>query len=160
MKALRMIKSPAEVETIQHACQITGKAFDRVLAAMKPGVMEYEIEAEMTYEFLRNGASGHAYTPIVASGYNACVLHYIDNDMACQDGDLVLMDFGCEYGNYASDCTRTIPVNGKFTPRQAAVYDAVLRVHKAACELLTVGKTVITYHQEIGEIMTQELIDL
>ncbi|NME72055.1 MULTISPECIES: aminopeptidase P family protein [Flammeovirga] len=160
MHDLRTVKSQIEIDVMQKACNITEKGFRRVLEFTKPGVKEYEIEAEITHEFVRNGSRRHAYTPIIASGFNACVLHYIDNDQVCQDGDLLLMDFGCEYGNYASDLTRTIPVNGKFTERQAAVYSAVLRVHKAAAKMLVPGNNLMDYHVEVGKLMTEELVGL
>jgi Xaa-Pro aminopeptidase len=132
MHRIRSARRKRRVAQIQRAIAITGKAFERVLRFVKPGVKEYEIEAEITHEFVRNGSRGHAYTPIIASGYNACVLHYITNDHTCNDGDVILMDFGCEYGGYASDLTRSIPVNGRFTKRQRDVYNAVLRVQKEA----------------------------
>lgn len=157
---LRVIKSKEEIEVIQHACNITQNAFHRVLKFIKPGCLEYEVEAEITHEFIRLGANGHAYSPIIASGKNACVLHYIDNNNICKDGDLVLMDFGAEYGNYASDLTRTIPVNGKFKPRQKEVYNAVLSVMKYAKTLLKPGVIIKDYQEKIGLKMTQELIKL
>src|SRR5690606_4989754 len=129
-------------------------------AFVKPGVKEYEIEAEITHEFIRNGSRGHAYTPIIGSGYNACVLHYITNDMVCNDGEVILMDFGCEYGGYASDLTRSIPVNGRFTERQKAVYNAVLRVQRESIKLLRPGVMLADYHKEVGRLMEQELIGL
>ena len=128
MHKLRAIKSGKEVELIQTACNITGKGFRRILDFIKPGVMEYEIEAELAHEFLRNRSRGFAYTPIIASGFNACVLHYIENNRECKNGDVILLDVGAEYANYASDLTRCVPVSGKFTPRQKDVYNAVLRV--------------------------------
>jgi Xaa-Pro aminopeptidase len=134
MHRIRSRKTKEEVAQIQRAMAITGKAFERVCGFVKPGVKEYEIEAEITHEFLRNGSRGHAYTPIIASGYNACVLHYITNDQVCNDGDVILMDFGCEYGGYASDLTRCVPVNGRFTKRQREVYNAVLRVKNEATQ--------------------------
>lgn len=160
MHEIRTVKSQIEIDVMQKACNITEKGFRRVLDFVKPGVIEYEIEAEITHEFVRNGSRRHAYTPIVASGFNACVLHYIENDQVCNDGDLLLMDFGCEYGNYASDLTRTIPVNGKFTERQADVYNAVLRVHKTAAKMLVPGNNLVDYHVEVGKLMTEELVDL
>ncbi|MFZ1658648.1 MAG: M24 family metallopeptidase, partial [Flavobacteriales bacterium] len=120
----------------------------------------YEIEAEITHEFLRNGSRGHAYTPIIASGYNACVLHYITNDDTCKSGDVILMDFGCEYGGYASDLSRSIPVNGKFTKRQRDVYNAVLNVQKAATKLLLPGVYLADYHKKVGALMEKQLIGL
>jgi Xaa-Pro aminopeptidase len=157
---LRSIKSETEVGLMQEACSITEKAFRRVLEFVRPGVMEYEIEAEIIHEFIRNRANGHAYTPIIASGANACVLHYNDNNQECKDGDVILMDFGAEYANYAADLTRSIPVNGKFTSRQRDVYNAVLRVMKQATKMLTPGNTIEKYHIEVGKIMEQELIGL
>ena len=131
-----------------------------MLRFMKPGVMEYEVEAEIISEFVRNRATGHAYYPIIASGGSACVLHYIDNNKPCNDGDLVLMDFGAEYANYASDLTRTIPANGKFTPRQKDIYNAVLRVMKQAMNMLRPGTILNDYNNEVGKIMEGELIKL
>lgn len=160
MHELRSIKSPIEVEAMQHACSITEKALRRVLGFVKPGVMEYEIEAEITHEFLRNRASGHAYYPIIASGPSACVLHYVENNRVCKDGDLILMDFGAEYANYMSDLTRTIPVSGRFTARQRAVYDAVLRVMKYATSMLRPGTLFDDYNKEVGLAMEEELIKL
>ncbi|MFT7589927.1 MAG: Xaa-Pro aminopeptidase, partial [Limisphaerales bacterium] len=127
---------------------------------VKPGVMEYEIEAEIIHEFIRSGSVGHAYAPIVASGENACILHYGDNNQVCQEGDLLLMDFGAEYGNYRADLSRTIPVSGKFTDRQADVYNAVLRVMKEATSMLTPGTNLFEYHKEVGLIMQAELVGL
>ena len=160
MHRIRSRKTKEEVAQIQRAIAITGKAFERICGFVKPGVKEYEIEAEITHEFLRNGSRGHAYTPIIASGYNACVLHYITNDQGCNDGDVILMDFGCEYGGYASDLTRAIPVNGRFTKRQRDVYDAVLRVKNEATQLLRPGTLLADYHKEVGRIMESELIGL
>ncbi len=160
MHRIRSRKTQEEVVQIQRAIDITGKAFRRVCGFVKPGVKEYEIEAEITHEFIRNGSRGHAYTPIIGSGYNACVLHYITNDMVCNDGEVILMDFGCEYGGYASDLTRSIPVNGHFTPRQKDVYNAVLRVQRAAFKHLRPGVMLADYHKEVGRIMEGELIGL
>ncbi|KAF5065029.1 Xaa-Pro aminopeptidase [anaerobic digester metagenome] len=157
---LRMVKEPEEIEMISRACEITGDAFGRVLNFVKPGVLEYEVEAEISHEFLRNGASGHAYPPIIASGANNCILHYNQNDQVCKDGDLLLLDFGAEYGNYAGDCSRTIPVNGKFSPRQRQVYEAVLRVLRKASRMLVPGTTIDKYHSEICKIVESELIGL
>ena len=125
MHQIRSVKEPLEIELMQRACDITEKGFRRILNFIKPNVMEYEIEAELMHEFLRNRSQGFAYTPIVGSGKNACVLHYVENNMPCLDGDVILMDFGAEYANYASDMTRCVPVNGKFSARQKAVYNAV-----------------------------------
>ncbi len=160
MHRIRSRKTKEEVAQIQRAIAITGKAFERVCGFVKPGVKEYEIEAEITHEFVRNGSRGHAYTPIIASGYNACVLHYITNDQVCNDGDVILMDFGCEYGGYASDLTRCIPVNGRFTKRQKDVYNAVLRVKNEATQLLRPGTLLADYHKQVGKIMESELIGL
>ena len=160
MHDLRMIKQPREIEILQHAINITGAAFQRTLGFIKPGVMEYEIEAEVIHEFIRSGAQGHAYTPIIGSGHNACVLHYIENHSECEDGELVLMDFGARYANYNADLTRTVPVNGKFTKRQRAVYDAVLAVFKAARKMLKPGVIIKEYQDKVGEHMEEELLKL
>ncbi len=160
MHDLRSTKEHEEVDQIQEACNITDKAFRRVLDFVKPGVTEYEIEAEITHEFLKNRATGHAYDPIIASGYSACVLHYITNNAVCNDGEVILFDFGAEYGNYCADLSRAIPVNGKFTDRQKAVYNTVLKVFREACKLLTPGTLLDDYHKEVGNIMTSGLIDL
>jgi len=160
MRTLRPIKSQLEIDVMQHACDITEKGFRRILDFVKPGVMEYEIEAEFSHEFLRNRSRGFAYTPIIASGYNACVLHYIENNMECKAGDVILMDVGAEYANYASDMTRCVPVSGKFTDRQKAVYNAVLRVMKASTAMLTPGTLHDEYHEEVGRIMESELLGL
>jgi len=157
---LRLIKESEETDLIQHACDITEKTFYRILQFLKPGLNEYEIEAEMTHEFMMNRANGHAYQPIVASGANACVLHYVENNKQCESGDLLLLDFGAEYANYASDCSRTIPINGKFSPRQKEIYEAVLRVFKQAIPLMVVGKTINRFHKEVCKIMDEELINL
>ena len=160
MHRLRSIKSREEIEQMRHACSITEAGLRRVLKFVKPGVTEYEIEAEFLHEFIRRGSRGFAYAPIIASGHNACVLHYILNEATCQDGELILMDVGAEYGNYAADMTRTVPVNGKFTPRQRDVYEAVLRVMKASKKLLRPGVFLADYHKKVGEIMQEELIHL
>jgi Xaa-Pro aminopeptidase len=160
MHRLRAIKSKHEIAAMQEAVNITKKAFDRVLKFTKPGVTEYEIEAEITHEFLRNRATGHAYTPIIASGDSACVLHYIENNKMCNDGDLMLLDFGAEYANYSADLTRCIPVNGVFSPRQKEIYNAVLNVHNQAKKMLVVGETWDNYHTKVGRIMTEELLRL
>ena len=160
MAKVRAVKSEIEVEVMRKAMAITGKAFRRILGFIKPGVMEYEIEAEITHEFLRNRATGHAYTPIIASGKNACVLHYIDNNQECRDGDVILMDFGAEYANYASDLTRCVPVNGRFTERQKEVYNAVLSVMRDATRMLIPGNTIEKYHNDVGKLMEEQLIKL
>lgn len=160
MHKIRAIKHPIEIELIQQACNITEKGFRRLLGFIKPGVMEYEIEAELIHEFVRNRSRGFAYGPIVASGANACVLHYVDNNKACKDGDVILLDVAAEYANYASDLTRCVPVNGKFTARQKEVYNAVLHVMKSAKDLLKVGNTFEKYNKAVGDLMTEELLQL
>jgi len=160
LQRLRSVKSPLEVEYMKHAIEISNKMFQRVLKFVKPGVMEYEVEAEVIHEFVRNGANGHSFTPIVAAGKNACTLHYIDNADTCRNGDLLLLDTGADYGNYISDMTRTFPVNGKFSPRQKEVYNAVLRVMQAAKGLLKPGVLLMEYHAEVCKIMEQELVGL
>ena len=160
LKKLLMTKSPTEQALIQHAIRITGQAFQRVLDFVKPGCMEYEIEAEIIHEITRSGANGFAYPPIVASGSNNCVLHYTQNNQRCLDGDLLLLDFGAEYANYAADLSRTIPVNGQFSPRQRTVYNAVLRVLNTAKEMLLPGTTLEEYHREVGRLMEGELLQL
>ncbi len=160
MEKLRPVKSPLEIDLMQKACDITEKGFRRVLSFVKPQVTEYEIEAEYLHEFVRNRSRGFAYEPIVASGKNACVLHYIQNNQICQDGDLLLMDVGAEYANYAADMTRTIPVNGRFSPRQKEVYQAVLRVMRGAMQMLRIGNVWVEYQKAVEELMEKELIDL
>ena len=160
MESLRGVKEPEEIELIRKACNITEKGFRRVLGFVEPGVMEYEIEAEYVHEFLKNRSKGFSYTPIIGSGYNACVLHYIENNQRCNDGDMLLMDVGAEYANYSSDMTRTIPVNGRFTARQKAVYQAVLNVKNEATQMLVSGTLWEAYHKEVGKIMTSELLGL
>lgn len=160
MHDIRSIKSEIEIELIKQACKITENAFRRLLGFIRPEVWEFEIEAEIYHEFISNRSRGPAYSPIIASGANACILHYVQNNRKCKDGDLVLMDFGAEYGNYASDLTRTVPVNGKFTPRQKEIYDAVLRVQKTAIQMLEPGNTFEAYNKDVGTIMEKELIGL
>lgn len=161
LQRLRSIKSDVEMALINHAIGISKKGFERLLNFVKPGVMEYEVEAELIHEYIRNAATGHSFHPIVASGKNACVLHYIDNNSVCNDGDLLLVDCGVDYANYASDMTRVIPVNGKFTDRQKQVYNAVLRVMREASKLLKPGTMLMDYHQIVGkELMEKELVDL
>ena len=160
MHHLRAVKSEAEIDLMRQACKITAQTFQRLLSFIKPGVWEFEIEAEIYHEFLRNRSRGPAFETIIASGADSCVLHYITNNKQCRDGDLVLIDFGAEYANYSADVTRTLPVNGKFSKRQKQVYNAVLTVQKAAAELLVPGNTVDEYHKEVGRIMESELIQL
>ncbi len=160
LQRLRSIKDPIELDLLQKACNITEKGMRRVLKFVKPGVSEYEIEAEFIHEFLRNRSKGFAYTPIIASGNNANVLHYIENNQLCKDGDLILLDVGAEYANYSSDMTRTIPVNGRYSKRQKEVYNAVNRVKNNATKMLTPGTIWEDYHKEVGKLMTTELLDL
>lgn len=157
---LRSVKHPIEIDLLQQACNITEKGFRRVLNFVKAGVMEYEIEAEYMHEFLRNRSKGFAYEPIIASGRNACVLHYIDNNKECKNGDVILMDVGAEYANYASDMTRCIPVSGRFSKRQKDVYNAVLKVMREATNMLTPGTLLGDYHKEVGKVMQSELLGL
>jgi Xaa-Pro aminopeptidase len=160
MHKIRSIKDTIEIELMQKACKITEAGVRRILPFIKPGVWEYEIEAEFAHEFLRNRSKGFAYTPIVASGKNACVLHYIENNQQCKDGDVILLDVGAEYANYSSDLTRCIPVNGKFTARQKEVYNAVLNVKKEAEKLLVPGTMMAEYHKEVGKLMEAQLVNL
>ncbi|MBL4674903.1 MAG: aminopeptidase P family protein [Mucilaginibacter sp.] len=160
LRDLRVVKSDIEVALTQKACDITRDAFIRTLKFVKPGVTEYEIEAEITHEFLRQRATGHAYSPIIASGKNAIVLHYIDNNQVCNDGDVILFDWAAEYANYNADMSRSIPVNGRFTKRQREVYDAVLRVFRAASKMLVAGTVWNEYHDEVGKVLESELIGL
>jgi Xaa-Pro aminopeptidase len=157
---IRAAKDKEEIAQLQRAIDITRAGYERVMKMIKPGVMEFELEAEYMHEFLRSGSRGFSYTPIIASGASACVLHYIDNDKPCKDGDLLLMDVGAEYGNYNADMTRCIPVNGKFSPRQKDVYNAVLRVMKGAKSILKAGVLMNEYHKQVGDMMTKELVDL
>src|ERR1035437_1625530 len=160
MHKLRAIKSKEEVELMQTACDITEKGFRRLLGFVKPGVWEYEIEAELIHEFVRNRSRGFAYGPIIASGFNACVLHYVDNNKQCKNGDVILLDVAAEYANYASDLSRSLPVSGKFTKRQKNVYNAVLRVMKGATSLLKPGNNITDYHEAVGKMMEEEMIKL
>lgn len=160
MHKIRSIKHNLEIELMQRACKITEAGVRRLLGFIKPGVWEYEIEAELAHEFLRNRSKGFAYTPIVASGKNACVLHYIENNQQCKEGDVILLDVGAEYANYSSDLTRCIPVNGKFTTRQKAVYNAVLHVKKEAEKLLVPGTIMAEYHKQVGNLMEEQLVNL
>ncbi|MDL5510191.1 aminopeptidase P family protein [Arenibacter sp. M-2] len=160
LQEIRGVKEPEEIAIMQTACNITEKGFRRLLQFVKPGVMEYEIEAELLHEFIRNRSKGFAYSPIIASGNNANVLHYIENNHECKDGDMLLLDVAAEYANYSSDLTRTIPVNGRFTPRQKVVYEAVLRVKNDATAMLVPGAMWGEYHQEVGKLMTSELLGL
>jgi len=156
----RLIKSDKEIELLNKACAITNKAFNRVLATTKPNIFEFEIQADIEYEFTNNRANGHGYAPIIASGKNSCVLHYTDNDKKCNNGDLVLFDFGAEYANYSADMSRTIPVNGKFTNRQKECYNAVLRTFKLAKKLYVVGNTINFINEKVNSMMEKEMIKL
>ena len=160
MHELRSIKSAQEITLIQNACNITEKGLRRILPIIKPEIMEYEIEAELMHEFLINKSNGFAYQPIIGSGLDSCVLHYIDNNKKCEDGDILLMDFGAEYANYASDLTRTVPVNGRFSTRQKAVYNSVLHVMKEATKMLRPGASSKEYELEVGKLIENELIKL
>lgn len=160
MHKIRSVKESVELELMQKACKITEAGFKRLLGFIKPGVWEYEIEAELAHEFLRNRSKGFAYTPIVASGKNACVLHYIENNQQCKDGDVILLDVGAEYANYSSDLTRCVPVNGRFNTRQKAVYNAVLHVKKEAEKLLVPGTIMADYHKQVGHLMEEQLVNL
>ena len=160
MHGLRAVKEQEEINQMQIACDITEKGFRRILSFVRPGVTEYEIEAEFIHEFIRNRSKGFAYEPIIASGANACVLHYIENKEVCKDGDLILFDVGAEYGNYNADMSRTIPVNGRFSKRQKEVYNAVLRVQRGAMNILRPGTTIQDYHKEVGLMMQSELLGL
>lgn len=161
LQRLRSVKSDLELGLTRHAISISKKGFERLLGFVKPGVMEYEVEAELIHEYIRNAGTGHSFHPIVASGASACVLHYVDNNKVCKDGDLLLVDCGVDYANYASDMTRVIPVNGKFTARQKQVYNAVLRVMREATKLLVPGTMLMEYHKIVGkELMEKELVDL
>ncbi len=160
MHSLRMLKEPEELRLIERAIEITGKAFKRILKFVAPGSKEYEIEAEMMHEFAMNGASGFAYSPIIASGKNSCVLHYTDNKAECKDGELLLMDFGAEYLNYAADITRTIPVNGKFTEWQRQCYESVLSVQKEAIKMFVPGNTIDQLNKEVNSLMEAEMLKL
>jgi Xaa-Pro aminopeptidase len=160
MQDLRAVKSPLEIELIKEACSITAKAFRRLLGFIRPGVWEYEIEAEIVHEFMRSRSRGPAFQTIVASGADSCTLHYVKNDKQCQKGDLVLIDFGAEYANYAADVTRTVPVNGKFSKRQKEVYNAVLKIQKAAIQMLKPGNSLEPYQEAVVKLMEAELIRL
>lgn len=160
MHELRVIKTGHELRALNEAIRITDSGFRRLLKFVKPGVHEFEIEAELAHEYLKNRASGFAYPPIIGSGANACVLHYVTNDAECKDGEMLLLDVAARYGNYNADLTRTIPVNGRFTERQRDVYNAVLRVFRACCQMLRPGVIIHEYQKEVGKLMEGELIGL
>lgn len=160
LQRLRSVKSELELNVTRKAIQLSKLAWERILRSTRPGMMEYEIEAELIHEFIRNGGTGYSFTPIVASGANACVLHYVDNNSPVGKDDLILVDCGVDYGNYASDMTRCLPASGTFSKRQKDVYNAVLRVMKSARELLRPGTLLMEYHETVGRIMEKELVDL
>ena len=160
LQNIRGVKEPEEIELMQKACDITEKGFRRILGFVKPGVWEHEMEAEFLHEFVRNRSKGFAYSPIIASGSNANVLHYLENNQEVKDGDMILLDLAAEYANYSSDMTRTIPANGRFTDRQKEVYSSVLRVKDEATKMLVPGTIWAEYHKEVGKLMTSELIGL
>jgi Xaa-Pro aminopeptidase len=154
LKELRSVKTPLEIDVMQMAIDITDNTFRRLLKFIRPGVMEYEIEAEIWHSFLSQRASGPAYGSIIASGNRARVLHYIENNQECKDGELLLMDFGAEYGNYCADLTRTIPVNGKFSRRQKTVYNTCLHLHHYAASILKPGISIVDYTKKVGDEAT------
>ena len=160
LQRLRSIKAKDEIGQIKRACEITRDGFNRVLKFVKPNVWEYQIEAEFIHDFINNSSKGFAYTPIIASGNDNNVLHYIKNNKICKEGELILMDVGAEYGNYSSDMTRTIPVSGKFSKRQREVYESVLRVKNEATKLIKAGNNWKNFHEQVGEIMTSELLKI
>jgi len=160
MKEVRAIKTALEVEVLQKAIDITENTFRRLLQFIKPGVMEYEIEAEIVHSFLSQRATGEAYGSIIASGDRARTLHYVSNSEECKDGELILMDFGAEYGGYCADLTRTVPVNGKFTRRQKTVYNACLHLHDYAKSILKPGINILDYTDKIGEEATQQFLKI
>ncbi|WP_127136133.1 aminopeptidase P family protein [Flagellimonas oceanensis] len=160
LQNIRGVKEPEEIELMQKACDITEKGFRRILEFVKPGVWEHEIEAEFLHEFIRNRSRGFAYSPIIAAGNNANVLHYLENNQEVKDGSMILLDLAAEYANYSSDMTRTIPANGRFTDRQKQVYSAVLRVKDEATKMLVPGTIWAEFHKEVGKLMTSELIGL
>ena len=160
LKDLRTLKTEAEIKLIKRACDITNGAFKRILSKVKPGIQEFEIEAEIDYEFKINRANGHGYSPIIASGVDSCVLHYVDNDKECIEGTLLLLDFGAEYANYTADMSRTIPISGKYTKRQKDCYKAVLRVLNNAIKLYVPGNTINTINEEVNKMMESEMIGL
>ena len=160
LQLLRSIKDPLEINQIKKACDITEMGFRRILKFIEPGIWEYEIEAELLHEFISNRSKGFAYSPIIASGNNANILHYVKNNSQCKSGELVLIDSAAEYGNYCSDLTRTVPVSGRYSDRHKAIYNSVLNVKKEATNLLTPGNLWKEYHEEVGKIMTAELLKL
>ncbi|WP_028324039.1 aminopeptidase P N-terminal domain-containing protein [Desulfatirhabdium butyrativorans] len=160
LQELRIIKSEPELALIREACRLGAEAFRQMIGIVRPGVWEFEIEAELFHCLVRNRSKGPSFLPIIASGPNTCILHYERNERQCQAGELILMDFGAEYANYASDITRTVPVDGRFTPRQRAVYDAVLRIHNEAMRRMIPGNTMPNLVREVGELVESELVGL
>ena len=160
LQRLRSVKHPVEIDMVREAVAISKKGWERILRSTKPGINEYDIEAELIHEFISNRGNGFSFEPIVASGANACVLHYIENKGKVNDGDLILVDCGVDYGNFASDMTRCLPANGRFSQRQKDVYNATLRVMKEARDLLKPGTLLMDYHEVVGTIMEKELVDL
>lgn len=160
LQRLRSVKHPIEIDMARKAVALSKKGWERILNFVKPGVYEFEIEAELQHEFVSNRARGFSFDPIVASGANACVLHYIDNKDQVKDGDLILVDCGVDYANFSSDMTRCLPANGKFSKRQKEVYNAVLRVMRQATKLLVPGTRLMEYHDVVGTMMEKELVDL
>lgn len=160
MKDLRGIKSAKEIEVLKTAIDITDKTFRRLLGFIRPGVFEYEIEAEIYHEFLRNRSTGPAYGSIIASGDRARTLHYVSNNQECKDGEIILMDFGAEYGGYCADLTRTVPVNGKFSKRQKEVYDGCLQLHKYAASILKPGISIVDYTEKVGDEATKVFLKI
>jgi Xaa-Pro aminopeptidase len=160
MKDLRAVKSTKETNVIRKAIEITDITFRRLLGFIKPGVWEYEIEAEIYHEFLRNRATGPAYGSIIASGDRARTLHYVSNNEQCLDGEMILMDFGAEYGGFCADLTRTVPVNGKFSPRQKQVYNACLNIHKYCASILKPGISIVDYTDKAGEEATAQFLKI
>ena len=160
LKNLRAIKTKEEIVVTQQAIDITNNTFRHLLRFIKPGVMEYEIEAEIVHQFLRQRATGQAYGSIIASGDNARILHYVNNNQECKNGELILMDFGASYGGYNADLTRTIPVNGKFTARQKEVYNACLHLHNYAKSILKVGISIVDYTDKVGEEATKQFVKI
>ncbi|RFS14877.1 aminopeptidase P N-terminal domain-containing protein [Emticicia sp. C21] len=160
MRQLRVIKQPQEIELMKRAIEISAKGFMRMAKFLKPNVREYELEAELTHEFLRNRSRGHAFHPIMASGSSACVLHYITNNNICKEGEVILLDFGAEYANYNADITRCLPVSGRFTPRQRQVYESVLKIMRLSRNMIVKGNTMDKLRKDVGKIVESELIGL
>jgi Xaa-Pro aminopeptidase len=160
MRQLRVNKQPVEIEVMKRAIEISGRGFKRIAKFLKPNVREYELEAELTHEFLMNRSRGHAFHPIMASGQNACVLHYTTNNNICKDGEVILLDFGAEYANYNGDITRCLPVNGRFTPRQKQVYESVLKIMHITQNMIVKGNTMDKLRKDVGKVVESELIDL